>query len=69
MSCDQGVRPSDDVGGDNPFFIEKVFETFAANAETLAYEAYFEDGGGETCSNIEDHPLSAERYIELFGGR
>ncbi len=69
VSCDQGVEPSDNVGGDNPFFIEKVFETFAANAATLAYEAYFEDGGDEVCSNIEDHPLSAAKYRDLFGDR
>lgn len=72
VSCDQGVRPSDQIGGDNPFFVERVFKTFAANADALAYEAYFEDGGDEVCSGLKDsaeHAASAARYRELFGGR
>lgn len=69
VGCDRDGTASANVGGDNPFFVEKVFETLAANADVVAYEAYFEDGGGEVCSSIDDHPLAKEKYRELFGGR
>jgi len=72
IGCDFGDGPNDNVGGDNPFFVEKVFETFAANADALAYEAYFEDGGDEVCSAIDEdgsNSNSAAKYKELFGGR
>jgi hypothetical protein len=61
-----------DPGGDNPFFVQKMFETFAANADVMAYEAYFEDGGAEICSdlgNAGSSPLAAGKYKELFGKR
>ncbi|HEX6245617.1 MAG TPA: hypothetical protein VFZ61_32055 [Polyangiales bacterium] len=39
-------------GGDNPFFIEKMVQMFAENADMLAYEAYFDDPGDEVCSML-----------------
>lgn len=58
-----------DPGGDNPLFVQKMVETFADNANVLAYEAYFEDGGLEVCSDLQDertHPESAARYRALY---
>lgn len=72
VACDRDGQATANVGGDNPFFVAKVFETFAANADTLAYEAYFEDGTGEVCSNLDeggDNPSTTAKYKELFGGR
>lgn len=62
----------DDPGGDNPFFVEKMFETFAANADVLAYESYFHDRDAGVCSTIVDggqNPAAAARYRQLFGAR
>jgi hypothetical protein len=61
----------DDPGGDNPFFIEKMFLTFAANDDLLAYESYFNDGGAEVCSAIngDQNPEASARYRELYGPR
>jgi hypothetical protein len=57
------------TGGDNPFFIQKMVETFAANADVMGYETYFEDMGG-VCSSISSdgalHPEAAERYQLLY---
>lgn len=64
-----------DPGGDNPFFIQKMYETFAMNRDILAYEAYFNDTGAGVCSSLREvggvtqNPLSAERYRQLYGPR
>jgi hypothetical protein len=61
-----------DPGGDNPFFIQRIVATFAANLDVMGYEAYFEDGGGEVCSNISDgttNPKAAARYKEIYRTR
>ena len=60
------------TGGDNPFFIQKAVETFAAHADIMGYEAYFEDGNLELCSNLFEggqHPDSAAKYRALFTPR
>jgi len=73
VSCagDGQLDNTGNTGGDNPFFVRKVVETFAANADVMAYEAYFEDGGGEVCSDLFDdsHPESAAKYLELYRPR
>lgn len=72
MSCDGDGMPdtSGNTGGDNPFFVQKMVETFAANSDVMGYEAYFEDGSTELCSGISndppDNPLAAERYQWLY---
>jgi hypothetical protein len=43
-----GAQP----GGDNAFFVEKMVQTFAENADVLAYEAYFDDPGEDVCSSL-----------------
>ena len=63
------VSCGEDPGGDNPFFIDKMFETFAANTDILAYEAYFDDTGADVCTTIMHdgpNPESARRYRELY---
>jgi hypothetical protein len=60
------------TGGDNPFFIRKAVETFAANADIMGYDAYFEDGNVDLCSNLFEggmNPESAAMYLELFRPR
>jgi hypothetical protein len=74
VSCtgDGVIDSSGNTGSDNPFFIQKMVETFADNADVMGYEAYFEDVAG-VCSTISDdaalHPLAAERYRLLYGPR
>lgn len=65
------VSCGEESGGDNLFYIRKMVETFAANADVLAYEAYFEDGGLDVCSNLEsgEHPNAAAEYQRLYRSR
>jgi hypothetical protein len=57
-------------GIDNPFFIQKMWEFFNANAASIAYEAYF-NGDSATGSYrlypAEANPLSSARYKQLWG--
>ena len=55
-------------GGDNAFYIDKIFETFSANAGFMGFEIYYQKSG-EACSLIStgnEHPNSAARYQELY---
>ena len=55
-------------GGDNPFYIAKMFETFSANAGVMGFEIYYQNSG-EACSLIStgnEHPNSAAKYQELY---
>jgi hypothetical protein len=66
-------------GGDNPYFISKMFDLFSANADVLEYEAYFNDSAPDNVRSelydVQDdrptqiNPLSAARYLTLFGGK
>lgn len=61
VSCGEGA------GGDNPFFVRKIVETFAANADVMAYEAYFEDGSLSVCSSLgETNPEAAAMYRRIY---
>lgn len=58
-------------GFDNPFFIGKMYEFFKNNADSIAYEAYFngDDGSGNDengSHRLADNPASAARYGELW---
>jgi hypothetical protein len=72
IGCGTDGQPDPvNVGGDSPFFVLKVVETFAAYADVMAYEAYFEDNA-EVCSNINggtDNVSAAAKYRELYGLR
>lgn len=65
------VSCGEQAGGDNPFFIQKVVETFAEHADVLGFEAYFEDGNLDVCSKLDDarHANAAERYRLLYAER
>ncbi|EIV95858.1 beta-mannanase [Frankia sp. QA3] len=58
-------------GGDNPFYIKKMFETFKAAGDVMGYDAYFSDPTpGNVCSTITNggqNPKSAAEYKKLFG--
>jgi hypothetical protein len=61
-----------DPGGDNPFFVRKMFETFAANDDVLAYEAYFDDRDAGVCSTLAEdgpNPMASRLYRTLYGPR
>jgi hypothetical protein len=59
------------VSGDNPFFIQKMYAMFQANAGILAYEAYYNnadtDNVRSSLLNPTLNPRSAQRYLQLFG--
>jgi Glycosyl hydrolase family 26 len=58
-------------GGDNPFYIQKMYDTFKANADVIAYESYFNDAQpGNVCTSIVNggqNPKSSALYKSLFG--
>ncbi|WP_231861348.1 MULTISPECIES: glycosyl hydrolase [Frankia] len=62
---------SGDGGGDNPFYIQKMFETFKAAGDVMGYDAYFSDPTpGNVCSTITNggqNPKAAAEYKKLFG--
>ncbi len=70
-----GLDGTEKGGGDNPLFIRLMHEFFAANADVLLFEAYFDEplayirssmwGDGEPPPN----PRSAEEYVRLWSAR
>ncbi|WP_462186829.1 glycoside hydrolase family 26 protein, partial [Frankia sp. CcWB2] len=62
---------SGDGGGDNPFYIQKMFDTFKAASDVMGYEAYFSDPTpGNVCSTITNggqNPKASAMYKKLFG--
>lgn len=58
------------AGGDNPVYIRKMYETLQANADVLAYEAYFGDSlPGNVHSSLinpTEHPNGAATYASLW---
>jgi hypothetical protein len=66
-----GLVRSTGGGGDNPFYIEKMHELFSANADILAYEAYYnnaeENNVRSSLHNPILNPHASRRYLQLFG--
>jgi len=63
------VTCSPNSGGDNPNFIQLMVETFAKNRDIMEYDAYFESGATEPCSDLRtgtSAPNAAERYRALY---
>jgi hypothetical protein len=60
-----------DRGGDNPFYVERMHQVFADNADIMGYETYYNDPNpGEFCTSLFDPveaPLASARYRELWG--
>ena len=58
-------------GGDNPFYVQKMFETFVENADDLAYEAYYNNAEEKNVRSALVAPVlnpdAAETYREYFG--
>ncbi|OAA25637.1 Glycosyl hydrolase family 26 [Frankia sp. EI5c] len=58
------------AGGDNPVYIKKMYETFRANADVLAYEAYFNDARAgnvhSSLMNPNENPNGAATYASLW---
>ncbi|MCM3884016.1 glycoside hydrolase family 26 protein [Frankia sp. R82] len=58
------------AGGDNPVYVQKMYETFFRNADILAYEAYFSDAEPDNVrSSLVDpnlNPASAATYQRLW---
>ena len=55
--------------GDNPVYIEKMFETFSNAADVMEYETYFnEQEFGNALHAPNQNPASSEAYLSLFGG-
>jgi hypothetical protein len=67
---DTGAGAAGTAGGDNPFFVRKMYETFRANAGALAYETYFNnsDSGNVHSSliNPNENPSAATTYASLW---
>lgn len=65
-----GVVRADGGGGDNPFYVQKMYDVFLANADILAYEAYYNNSeAGNVKSSLlnpELNPQSAKLYRQLF---
>lgn len=54
--------------GDNPVYVEKMFETFMAGADVMEYETYFNEADYATTLDDGANPESAEVYRSLWGG-
>ncbi|MBE3203471.1 MULTISPECIES: glycoside hydrolase family 26 protein [Parafrankia] len=61
---------SGQAGGDNPVYIQQMYETFRANADVLAYETYFKDSrAGNVHSSLinpNENPKSSAVYASLW---
>lgn len=61
-------------GIDNPFFIQKMYDFFRANAASIAYEAYFngddgsgnDENGSHRLAPVEYNPQSATAYKAIW---
>lgn len=53
--------------GDNPLYIEKMFETFMAGADVMEYETYFNESDFATTLDDGANPDSAAAYRRLWG--
>jgi hypothetical protein len=52
---------------DNPFYIQKMFEFFTANATSIAYEHYFNQKPRHQLTPNDVNPLSSAKYKQLWG--
>jgi Glycosyl hydrolase family 26 len=54
-------------GGDNPYYIQKMYEFFMDPANRVVRQAYFNTGGSGMDHRLENYPQSAALYKQLFG--
>lgn len=57
-------RPDGHGGGDNPFFLERMYDWLAANRHAIAFQAYFDPNPRSLTAN--HYPSSAVRFRQLF---
>ncbi len=66
-----GLTSTDEHGsGDNPFFIQTMYEFFYANRRSLAFENYFDEPSPYLESSLYragQNPRSGEEYQRLWG--
>jgi hypothetical protein len=66
-----GLTSSDEHGsGDNPFFIQAMYDFFYANRKDLAFENYFDEPAlylGSSLYREGQNPQSGEEYKRLWG--
>lgn len=64
-----GVVNNSDGGGDNAFYIEKMWNFFKTNAADIAYETYFNGNYGDHVSQIyqiSSNPNASAKYQQLW---
>ncbi len=61
------VPPSRNGAGDNPVYIQAMFEWFRAHACSLGYESYFNGASRGHGLDNGDNPRSTEMYRSLWG--
>lgn len=57
-----------DGGGDNPFYVQKMWDTLTANADMISHELAF-DANGIAHHERAAMPLAWAKYRELWGGK
>ncbi len=67
---DTGAGRAGQAGGDNPFYVRKMHETFVANSDLLSYESYFNDSDAgnvhSSLINPAEQPNAAQAYASLW---
>lgn len=64
-----GTRPDGHGGGDNPYYIRKMYEFLHDPDNNVAYHNYFEYDGGGVAGRLMagQYPEAAAAYRQLFG--
>lgn len=61
-----GVATSAGGGGDNPFYVQKMHETFRRNAASMAYEGYFNCSDRHRLYPTNSLPRASAAYRQLW---
>jgi hypothetical protein len=63
-------RPDGTGGGDDPYYLQQMYNFITDRANNVSYQAYFELNYGADGSHSleESFPVSAQLYRKLFGG-
>lgn len=65
------AKPASQGGGgagDNPLYIQRMYEVFNSYKDVMGYETYFNEAEyGNALVNPRQNPNSADRYVALFG--
>jgi hypothetical protein len=58
-----GTAQSGHNGGDNPFYIAKMYEFFRSLGPRLGYESYFNETAPYYAGSLEQNPAAAAQYL------